>query len=62
MLVKNNIAQPGEIRSIDLQLTHIEVRKRSGEVLLYERKENGKRDQVQEVPGLHQEGVLQKSP
>jgi len=37
MLVKNNIAQPGEIKSIDLQLNHIEVRKRSGEVLHYER-------------------------
>ena len=37
MLVKNNIAQPGEIKSIDLQPTHIEVRKRTGEVLHYER-------------------------
>ena len=37
MLVKNNIAQPGEIKSIDLQPNHIEVRKRTGEVLHYER-------------------------
>ena len=40
MLVKNNIAQPGEIKSIDLQPTHIEVRKRTGEVMVYTRKES----------------------
>jgi len=62
MLVKNNIAQPGEIKSVALDTQQVEVKLRSGEVLLYERKESGKRDQVQEVSGLHQEGVLQKSP
>ena len=62
MLVKNNIAQPGEIKSVALEAHQVEVRLRSGEVMLYERKENGKRDQVQEVSGLHQEGLLQKSP
>ena len=39
MLVKNNIAQPGEIKSVALDTHQVEVRLRSGEVMHYERKD-----------------------
>jgi len=39
MLVKNNIAQPGEIKSVALDTHQVEVRLRSGEVMRYERKD-----------------------
>jgi len=38
MLVKNNIAQPGEIKSVALDLKQVEVRLRSGKVIQYARK------------------------
>lgn len=53
MLVKNNIARPGEIKSVDLQPTHIEVRKRSGEVMRYERKVEAK-----EMSSMHTERAV----
>jgi len=53
MFVKNNIARPGEIKSVVLSPYQIEVRLSSGEVLHYERK--GERDQVQALPDVHQE-------
>ncbi len=39
MLVKNNIAQPGEIKSVALDINQVEVRLRSGKVMHYERKD-----------------------
>ena len=39
MLVKNNIAQPGEIKSVALDTNQVEVRLRSGKVMHYERKD-----------------------
>ncbi len=39
MLVKNNIAQPGEIKSVALDTHQVEVRLRSGKVMHYERKD-----------------------
>lgn len=39
MLVKNNIAEPGEIKSVALDTRQVEVRLRSGEVMHYERKD-----------------------
>ena len=38
MLVKNNIAQPGEIKSVALDTHQVEIRLRSGEVMQYKRK------------------------
>ena len=38
MLVKNNIAQPGEVKSVSLDPQQVEVRLRSGEVMHYKRK------------------------
>jgi len=39
MFVKNNIAQPGEIRAVFLDPLSVEVKLRSGEVIRYERKD-----------------------
>lgn len=51
MLVKNNIAEPGEIKSVALDTHRVEVRLRSGEVMRYERK-------PQEAPVLWGKPVL----
>ncbi len=39
MIVKNKIAQPGEIKSVVLDTNQVEVRLQSGKVMLYQRKD-----------------------
>ena len=59
MFVKNNIAQPGEIRAVFLDPLSVEVKLRSGEVIRYERKEKRERTEVSALPSLHEERTIQ---
>lgn len=59
MFVKNNIAQPGEIRAVFLDPHQIEVKLRSGEVMHYERKEERQRAEISALPSLHEKRAIQ---
>ena len=59
MFVRNNLAQPGEIKSVFLYPTHIEVRLFSKEVLHYERNEKRNDSEANKMPCLQQERSVQ---
>ena len=59
MFVRNNLAEPGEIKSVFLYPTHIEVRLFSKEVFYYERSEKWNNSETNKMPGLQQEGNIQ---